>query len=64
VIGVPDTGAYFFTAHYGYNSLPRPAVHGFTVTAAGDVRFRLARPAQSLTDIVAEAGGGFGDALL
>ncbi|MEW2136696.1 diaminopimelate decarboxylase [Streptomyces sp. NPDC005409] len=64
VIGVPDTGAYFFTAHYGYNSLPRPAVYGFTVTAAGGVRFRLARPAQSLTDIVAEAGGGFGDALL
>ncbi|MFE6907898.1 type III PLP-dependent enzyme domain-containing protein [Streptomyces erythrochromogenes] len=64
LIGVPDTGAYFFTAHYGYNSLPRPAVHGFTVTPQGRVRFRLARPAQSAADIVAEAGGAFGDALL
>lgn len=64
LIGVPDTGAYFFTAHYGYNSLPRPAVHGFTVTPRGSVRFSLARPAQSPADIVAEAGGGFGDALL
>ncbi|WP_328739924.1 diaminopimelate decarboxylase [Streptomyces erythrochromogenes] len=64
LIGVPDTGAYFFTAHYGYNSLPRPAVHGFTVTPRGGVRFSLARPAQSAADIVAEAGGAFGDALL
>ncbi|MEU6299169.1 diaminopimelate decarboxylase [Streptomyces erythrochromogenes] len=64
LIGVPDTGAYFFTAHYGYNSLPRPAVHGFTVTPQGRVRFRLARPAQSAADIAAEAGGAFGDALL
>ncbi|MFD6231010.1 diaminopimelate decarboxylase [Streptomyces sp. NPDC060232] len=64
LIGVPDTGAYFFTAHYGYNSLPRPAVHGFTVTPRGGVRFRLARPAQTLADIVAEAGAACGDALL
>lgn len=64
LIGVPDTGAYFFTAHYGYNSLPRPAVHGFTVTPHGEVRFSLVRPAQSLTEIVAEAGGAFADALM
>ncbi|MFJ3925444.1 diaminopimelate decarboxylase [Streptomyces sp. NPDC090022] len=64
LIGVPDTGAYFFTAHYGYNSLPRPAVHGFTVTAAGEVRFALARPAQSPAELVAEAGGDLRDALL
>lgn len=25
-----DTGAYAFAHHYGYNSLPRPAIHGFT----------------------------------
>ncbi|MCX5377995.1 diaminopimelate decarboxylase [Streptomyces sp. NBC_00091] len=65
VIAVPDTGAYFFTAHYGYNSLPRPAVHGFTADGPGGaIRFALARPAQSLAEIVAEAGGAFGDALL
>ncbi|MFG2880085.1 diaminopimelate decarboxylase [Streptomyces sp. NPDC048337] len=64
VIAVPDTGAYFFTAHYGYNSLPRPAVHGFTVTDSAAVRFTLARPAQRLPELVAEAGGALGDALL
>lgn len=64
LIGVPDTGAYFFTAHYGYNSLPRPPIHGFTVTPEGEVRFSLARPAQGLAEIVAEAGGALRDALL
>ncbi|MFD9729674.1 diaminopimelate decarboxylase [Streptomyces sp. NPDC059072] len=63
VIAVPDTGAYFFTAHYGYNSLPRPAVHGFAVTPAG-VRFSLARPAQTPAELIAEAGGTHADALL
>ncbi|MEU2392957.1 diaminopimelate decarboxylase [Streptomyces sp. NPDC007369] len=64
LVAVPDTGAYFFTAHYGYNSLPRPAVHGFTVRPSGGVRFALARPAQSPADIVAEAGGTLRDTLL
>ncbi|MFJ3858826.1 diaminopimelate decarboxylase [Streptomyces sp. NPDC090085] len=64
LVCVPDTGAYFFTAHYGYNSLPRPAVHGFSVTAAGRVRFTQVRPAQTLAEIVAEAGGPLRDALL
>ncbi|MFD4869682.1 diaminopimelate decarboxylase [Streptomyces sp. NPDC058412] len=64
LIGVPDTGAYFFTAHYGYNSLPRPAIHGFTVGPEGRVRFALARPAQSIEAIVAEAGAAHAEALL
>ncbi|MFH7599132.1 diaminopimelate decarboxylase [Streptomyces racemochromogenes] len=64
LVALPDTGAYFFTAHYGYNSLPRPSVHGFTADAAGTVRFALARPAQTEAELVAEAGGDRGDALL
>ncbi|MCB5179080.1 diaminopimelate decarboxylase [Streptomyces antimicrobicus] len=63
LVVVPDTGAYFFTAHYGYNSLPRPAVHGFTVSADGRTRFALARPAQTTAELVAEAGGDRRDAL-
>ncbi|MEU7553795.1 diaminopimelate decarboxylase [Streptomyces sp. NPDC044571] len=62
LIAVPDTGAYFFTAHYGYNSLPRPPVHGFTTTP--EVRFTLARPAQSLSDLLTEAGATHPNALL
>ncbi|MGW1775012.1 diaminopimelate decarboxylase [Streptomyces sp. NPDC002104] len=64
LVCVPDTGAYAFTAHYGYNSLPRPPVHGFTVTPDGGVRFALARAAQRLSDLAAEAGAATPDALL
>lgn len=64
LVCVPDTGAYAFTAHYGYNSLPRPAVHGFTVAPSGEVRFTLARAAQPLSAIAAEAGANTPDALL
>lgn len=63
IIAVPDTGAYFFTAHYGYNSLPRPAVHGFT-KEKGTIHFREVRPTQTPESLVEEAGGGRGDALL
>ncbi|MFE4265264.1 diaminopimelate decarboxylase [Streptomyces sp. NPDC056883] len=64
LVCVPDTGAYAFTAHYGYNSLPRPAVHGFTVTPSTEVHFTLARPPQPIPSIPAEAGATTPDALL
>ncbi|MEU8761926.1 diaminopimelate decarboxylase [Streptomyces sp. NPDC048659] len=64
VVAVPDTGAYYFAHHYAYNSLPRPAVHGFTPTADGSVAFRTVRRAQTLDEIVAEAGGDRPGALL
>jgi diaminopimelate decarboxylase len=63
VIAALDTGAYYFSSHYGYNSLPRTAVHGFT-EADGEVRFTTVRTAQSVESIVAEAGGAQRDALL
>ncbi|MFC5155867.1 diaminopimelate decarboxylase [Streptomyces amakusaensis] len=63
VVAALDTGAYYFTAHYGYNSLPRPAVHGFAVSA-DTVEFSLVRAAQSTEEIVAEAGGDRAGALL
>lgn len=52
-----DTGGYFFTATWTYNSLPRPAVYGFEVAADGSVGFTLLRRRQTLEEIVAEAGG-------
>ncbi|WP_438801977.1 diaminopimelate decarboxylase [Actinospica durhamensis] len=52
-----DTGGYFFTAPWAYNSLPRPDVYGFRVDADGNVRFTLMRRRQTLDEIVAEAGG-------
>ncbi|MFF4170969.1 diaminopimelate decarboxylase [Streptomyces sp. NPDC001744] len=64
VVAVPDTGAYCFAHHYAYNSLPRPAVHGFTVAGDGTVAFATVRRAQTTDEIVAESGGDLADALV
>ncbi|URN16371.1 MULTISPECIES: diaminopimelate decarboxylase [Streptomyces] len=64
VVAALDTGAYYFAHHYAYNSLPRPGVYGYAVRPDGTVRFATVRPPQPLAEIVAEAGGDFGDALV
>ncbi|MGW1137585.1 diaminopimelate decarboxylase [Streptomyces zhihengii] len=64
VIALPDTGAYCFTSHYGYNSLPRVAVRGFTADGPDRMSFTLVREAQSVELLVAEAGAEHRDALL
>ncbi|MGW4159435.1 diaminopimelate decarboxylase [Streptomyces sp. NPDC004788] len=64
VVAALDTGAYYFAHHYAYNSLPRPAVHGFTPTEDGGIAFTTVRRAQTLDEIVAESGGDRPDALL
>lgn len=58
-----DTGAYYFGAHYAYNTLPRPAVHGFTVSARGHVEFTPIRRAQTIAELVADAGAEYLGAL-
>ncbi|MBB1254562.1 diaminopimelate decarboxylase [Streptomyces sp. OF3] len=63
LVALPDTGAYYFSTPFGYNSLPRPGVYGFTVDRFGEVRFATVRRAQTLAEIVAEAGGAHDDAL-
>ncbi|MFJ5217951.1 diaminopimelate decarboxylase [Streptomyces sp. NPDC088354] len=53
-VALLDTGAYYFSTHFAYNSLLRPAVHGHT----GDPpRFRTLRRAQTLAELVTESGG-------
>ncbi|MEU2559359.1 diaminopimelate decarboxylase [Streptomyces longispororuber] len=63
LVAALDTGAYYFAHHYSYNSLPRPAVHGYAVAADGTVRFSRVRAQQTTREIVAEAGGEAPDAL-
>ncbi|MEU8623583.1 diaminopimelate decarboxylase [Streptomyces sp. NPDC048669] len=64
-----DTGAYYFSTPWSYNSLPRPAVFGFA-TAGGTgqdglaVRFAPVRDAQSLESISAESGLAHAETLL
>ncbi len=47
-----DTGAYYFSTHFYYNSLPAPAVHGYTVGERGEVRFDRLKPAQSIDEVL------------
>ncbi len=52
LVALLDTGAYYATNHFQYNSLPEPAVHGYTVDADGNVNFELLRPAQTIADLI------------
>ncbi|MFC8867669.1 diaminopimelate decarboxylase [Streptomyces sp. NPDC057148] len=58
-----DTGAYYFAHHYAYNSLARPGVYGFRTDGSGGVAFATVREAQSVAEIVSEAGGAHANAL-
>ncbi|MCX2969305.1 MULTISPECIES: diaminopimelate decarboxylase [Streptomyces] len=53
LVALLDTGAYYFSTPFHYNSLPEPAVHGARVDADGTVRFRLLRRAQTVDDLLA-----------
>ncbi|HEY9438393.1 MAG TPA: diaminopimelate decarboxylase [Streptomyces sp.] len=62
-----DTGAYYFSTPWAYNSLPRPAVYGFSGAGGGEgdeVRFAPVRDAQSLDSVAAESGLAHANALL
>ncbi|MGW2641524.1 diaminopimelate decarboxylase [Streptomyces sp. NPDC001348] len=51
IVVVPDTGAYYFSTPFHYNSLPEPAVHGVRVGADGRTEFTLLRAAQDPWDL-------------
>ncbi|MFE0688410.1 diaminopimelate decarboxylase [Streptomyces xiamenensis] len=52
-----DTGAYYFSTPFAYNSLPRPAVYGYAYEPDGTLAFTMLRRAQTLAEVVAESGG-------
>jgi diaminopimelate decarboxylase len=58
-VALLDTGAYYFSNHFAYNSLPRPAVYGYRVREGGTVEFSQVRAAQSQEELLAESGAGF-----
>ncbi len=61
LVAVLDTGAYYFAHHYAYNSLARPGVWGFTEGGGGGggVAFGVVRAAQTIGEILTEAGGDY-----
>jgi diaminopimelate decarboxylase len=50
-----DTGAYYFSTPFHYNSLPRIAVYGFTIAEDGTVDFEVFRAEETLAQIVASS---------
>ncbi|MFC5722161.1 diaminopimelate decarboxylase [Streptomyces gamaensis] len=58
-VALLDTGAYYFSAHYAYNSLVRPGVYGYAVGGGAEVAFATVREPQSLDGVVAESGGAY-----
>ncbi|QKV94564.1 diaminopimelate decarboxylase [Streptomyces sp. NA02950] len=63
LVGLLDTGAYYFSNHFAYNSLPRPGIYGFT-TDGEEVRFATVRSPQTIEEIVTESGGDYAGGLL
>ncbi|MCZ4122883.1 diaminopimelate decarboxylase [Streptomyces sp. H39-S7] len=64
LIALLDTGAYYFSTHFAYNSLPRPAVYGYHASPDGSVRFALVRAAQTTEELLAESGAAESEALM
>ncbi|MFJ3786491.1 diaminopimelate decarboxylase [Streptomyces sp. NPDC090093] len=58
-----DTGAYYFSAPWAYNSLPRPGVYGFSHQADETVLVPVRTP-QPVDELVEESGGCHAEALL
>lgn len=58
-VALLDTGAYYFSTHFAYNSLPRPAVWAYATAGPGAApAFSPVRPPQSLADLLTESGAG------
>jgi diaminopimelate decarboxylase len=51
-----DTGAYYFSTPFHYNSLPNIAVYGFRIEADGAVTFEAFRAEETLSEIAAATG--------
>ncbi|MEU8999070.1 diaminopimelate decarboxylase [Streptomyces caniferus] len=58
-----DTGAYYFSTHFAYNSLPRPGIYGYAADPDGTVRFATVRTPQTLEELTAESGGAHANSL-
>ncbi|GAA2615076.1 diaminopimelate decarboxylase [Streptomyces tubercidicus] len=58
-----DTGAYYFSTHFAYNSLPRPGIYGYAPDPDGTLRFATIRTPQTLEELTTESGSAHASAL-
>jgi diaminopimelate decarboxylase len=57
IVALLDTGAYYASTPFHYNSLPDPAVHSVRSAADGSIQFGLLRPQESIRHVLARTGG-------
>jgi diaminopimelate decarboxylase len=47
-----DTGAYYFSNPFYYNTLPSPAVYGYLLNNKGEIELEVYRAQQSIDDVI------------
>lgn len=58
IVMLLDTGAYYFSTPFHYNSLPDPAVYAVRTNPEGNVTFELVRRAESVPELLDRTGAG------
>jgi len=56
IVSLLDTGAYYSSTPFHYNSLPDPAVHGVRIDPHGNIEFLPLRPAETIRHVLARSG--------
>lgn len=56
IITLLDTGAYYFSTPFNYNSLLDPGVYGANIDAEGSVRFTTLRRPQNISELLERTG--------
>ncbi|MFI5689098.1 diaminopimelate decarboxylase [Streptomyces sp. NPDC051636] len=57
IVALLDTGAYYSSTPFHYNSLPEPAVHGVRITPDGHIHFQPLRRAETVLNVLTRTGG-------
>lgn len=55
IVSLLDTGAYYSSTPFHYNSLPDPAVHGVRIDPQGNFEFLPLRPAETTRHVLARS---------
>ncbi|MEC5182484.1 diaminopimelate decarboxylase [Arthrobacter sp. CG_A4] len=56
LVALLDTGAYYASTPFTYNSIQQPPVYGAAIGTNGDVRFTVLREQQTMAELLAASG--------
>lgn len=57
LVALLDTGAYYASTPFTYNSIQQPPVYGANIGSNGDVGFTVLREQQTMAELLAASGG-------